>query len=67
MTEEHDTVDATLSVAGADCEVTALRSRDIDQQEVTVTLTEDGLEDLFTELRLYEYDEEIHEWMFGGE
>ena len=60
---DRDTVDATLSVAGADCEVTAARLEDCDDRRITLTLSEDGLREFITELRLQEYDAEAAEWL----
>jgi len=47
---ERDTVDATLSVAGADCKVTSAKLTDCDDRRLTLRLTEDGLREFITEL-----------------
>ena len=60
---ERDTVDATLSVASADCEVTAARLADCDDRRITLTLSEDGLREFITELRLQEYDADAAAWL----
>lgn len=60
---ERDTVDATLSVAGVDCEVTAARLVDCDDRRLSIQLTEDGLREFITELRLQEYDADAAAWL----
>ncbi|WP_135823032.1 hypothetical protein [Halostella litorea] len=60
---EHDTVDATLSVGGAECEVTSAGLKDCDDRRLTLRLTEDGLRDFITELRLQEYDADAAAWL----
>lgn len=62
-TDEYDTVDATLSVGGADCEVTSARLVDCDDRRLTLRLTEDGLREFITELRLQEFDAGAAEWL----
>lgn len=60
---DRDTVDTVLSVAGADCEVTSASLDDCDDRRLTIRLTEDGLREFITTLRLQEYDAEASEWL----
>lgn len=59
----RDTVDAFLSVADADCEVSSFRLVDCDDRRLTLQLTEDGLREFITELRLQEYDTDAAAWL----
>lgn len=62
--ESHrETVDATLSVGGADCDVTSARLEDCDDRRLTIKLSEDGLREFITELRLEEYDADAADWL----
>lgn len=61
-TERH-TVDATLSVAGADCEVTSAKLADCDDRRLSIKLSVDGLWEFITELRLQEYDADAAAWL----
>jgi hypothetical protein len=60
---ERDIVDATLSVAGTDCEVTSARLVDCDDRRLSIRLTEDGLREFITELRLEEFDADAAAWL----
>jgi len=60
---DDEVVDATLTVAGAGCEVTAAQVTDYDGREVSITLSEDGLREFITELRLEEYDSDAAAWL----
>lgn len=59
----RDTVDAVLSVAGADCEVSSASLEDCDDRRLTLRLTEDGLREFIIELRLQSYDADASEWL----
>jgi len=60
---ENDTVDATLSIGGVDCEITSVRLVDCDDRRLTLTLTEDGLREFITELRLQESSVDAADWL----
>jgi len=60
---DRNTIDAALTVGRAVCEVTSASLDDCDERELTIRLTEDGLRDYITELRLEEYDQDAADWL----
>jgi len=61
-TEQH-TIDVALIIAEAACEVSSSRIESYGDREVSITLTEDGLEEYIRELRLQEHDDAAKEWL----
>lgn len=53
----------TLDIAGAVCDVEASQIDSLDDQTVTLTLTEDGMEEYIRELRIQEHNESAAEWL----
>lgn len=60
---DRNTIDAALTVGQAVCEVTSASLDDCDERELTIRLTEDGLREFITTLRLEDYDQEAADWL----
>lgn len=67
MSDDDPALDVALVIADAVCEISST-SADYHELEVSVRLSEDGMEDYIRELRLQEHDPAARAWLdeYGG-